>query len=194
MKKTSMEKLVRILTLPPFMTWLALGVLFVTGSEVFRGWSDYIVALAFLVVLPILAYPLQPIVPKYKDMGRDGQRQLAIVMAIVGYIAGIAAAVIFRMPKQLILIYLGYLYSGLLLNLFNKTLKIKASGHACAAAGPIVYLIYFIGLPALFGLPILALVFWSSLRMGRHTWKELAWGCILPIVAILSAALTVSFF
>ena len=40
--------------------------------------------LLFLVVLPLLAYPLQKYIPHFKDSGRDGQRSLAMIFSAAG--------------------------------------------------------------------------------------------------------------
>lgn len=187
MKKRPVEKIVRVLTLAPIMALLALSILFGIQPELFGGTGNYGAAVFFLTVLPLLAYPLQRVLPGWKDKGRDGQRRLAIWMAVIGYVAGILYALAAAVPERLMLIYLAYLFSGCLILLFNKGIKIKASGHACGVAGPLALLVYLLGSAALLGLPILALVYWASLRMGRHTWPELLLGSVLPLIALLSS-------
>ena len=62
---------------PVVLTFL----LFALRPSEFYGAANYAVAILCLTVLPLLAYPLQPYIPRYKDQGRAGQRRLAIVMA-----------------------------------------------------------------------------------------------------------------
>lgn len=184
MKKGLIYKVIRIVTVAPVMAFAALSVLFVCDGSVFRGTADYITAVLLLVAVPLLAYPLQPIIPGFKDKGRDGQRRLAIVMAVVGYIFGILAAFITHASKGLKLIYMVYFISGVMILLFNKVLKIKASGHACGVAGPLAYLAYFLGAYALIGLPVMALVYLASLKMKRHKLSELLTGSVIPCAAL----------
>lgn len=185
MNVSKTAKLIRTLTLAPIMALLALTILLGYTGDVFHHTWEYGVAVAFLVILPILAYPLQPLLPAYKEKGREGQRQLAIVMAVVGYIGGVLVALFTNIPEKLKVIYFTYFISGILIMVFNKLLKIKASGHACGVVGPMAILIYCIGPGALIGLVILLLVYWASLQMKRHTVSQLAWGSIIPVVALI---------
>lgn len=185
MKKTfDLPKLIRILTLAPVVAFAALTLLYVYRPAMFGGAPHYAMALLFLAVFPLLAYPLQPFLPKFRDAGRRGQRKLAIIMAVVGYILGVLYALYVRAGHELLLVYLGYLLSGSLIALFNKTFAIRASGHACGVAGPIAFLYVFFGPCALWGLIVLALVYWASLRMKRHTLSQLLWGSVLPVGAV----------
>lgn len=78
-------------------------------------------------------------------------------MAVVGYILGLLYALFAHTSRELLLVYLGYLLSGALIALFNKTFAIRASGHACGVAGPIAFLYVFFGPRALWGLVVLVL-------------------------------------
>lgn len=179
-------KLVRILTLAPVMAMISLLVLFRVSPEIFSSSvQDLVFSIFFLVVMPLSAYPLQPLISPFKNQERDGQRHLAILTAVIGYICGFLYTQIRHTPWNLLLIFLEYLFSGLLILLFNKVLKIKASGHACGVAGPLCYLFYFLGYRALFAIPVLLLVYWSSLYMKRHTLSELIWGSLIPIFSLL---------
>jgi hypothetical protein len=92
-------------------------------------------ATVFLVVLPVLAYPLQPFIPGFKGKGREGQRDLAMWTASFGYICGLMTALFLPVPKHLLVIYLTYLISSVSLMLLNKVFKVRASGHAAASPG-----------------------------------------------------------
>ena len=178
-----MKKFIRIITLAPIMAFLALSILYLIRPYVFRGQLNYIMTIVFLTIFPLLAYPLQPFVPNFKDQGRDGQRKLAIIAAVIGYVFGIVYAMIFSHSSDLLFIYLLYLISGVTIFITNKIIKIKASGHACGVVGPIVYLWHFIGKWAALGGVVVVAVYWASLKMKRHTWAELALGSIIPIFA-----------
>lgn len=178
-------KIIRILTLAPILASISLLLLFQLRPNIFsNGIMDLGWSLFFLGVMPLTAYPLQPFLPPFKNQGRDGQRHLAILMAVAGYLSGFLYTRIVPTTWHLLLFFLEYLISGALILLFNKGLKIKASGHACGVAGPLFYLCYFIGYKALWAIPVVLLVYWSSLRMKRHTWSELILGTFIPLVVL----------
>ncbi len=191
MLKQHLAKIIRVVTIAPIMALLLLVVLFLAKPEIFGNTLNLVLAIFFLVVLPILAYPVQPLIPHFREKGRDGQRSLAMWMASAGYILGVITALILPVSDYLLVIYLTYLLSGVSLVLLNKVFKIKASGHACGVAGPIFSLIYFIGPWLLFGILILAAVFWASLTMKRHDKAELLIGMTVPTYALLLAFLIV---
>lgn len=182
MNKTA--KAIRILTVAPVMALVMLLVLYLRNPLLFGGRVHFAFSVLFLVVFPLLGYPLQPLIKKYKGKGREGQRMLAIDFAVSGYIGGCLSAVLLHAPKSVWIIYLSYLLSGILIMLSSKLLHFKASGHACGVAGPFALLVYF-GQPFGFcGIPVLALVFLSSLQMKRHTVLQLICGTAVPIVAL----------
>lgn len=185
MEKHKISQIIRIVTLAPIMVLLLLMILYSKRPGIFQGISNYILSVVFLTLLPIAAYPLQQYIPGFQDKGRDGQRKLAMIMAVIGYLLGIISALCFGVTKYLLMIYLTYLFSGILILLFNRVLKVRASGHACGVAGPIAILIYLLDFTAIFSIIILALVYWASLVMKRHTWSELIWGTIIPVLSLL---------
>ena len=191
MFKQHLAKFIRVITVPPIMALMLLIVLYLTKEEFFGNTTNLILAISFLVVLPFLAYPIQPLIPGFRRKGREGQRSLAMWMSSLGYICGLATALFLPVSKYLLIIYLTYLISGVSLVLLNKVFKIKASGHACGVAGPIFSLIYFLGPWVLFGILILAAVFWASLSMKRHDKSELFIGTTVPTYALLLAFLIV---
>ena len=190
----SLTKSIRVITVAPIMALAAMLILWCRLPEIFGGTENLLFAILFLTVLPISAYPLQPFIPKFKDMGRKGQRSLAIVMAVIGYIFGIVYGLAKRVPDGLLLIFMSYLFSGLLILLFNKGLHIRASGHACGVMGPIAYLYYFIGAAALFGVIIWLAVLWSSLNLRRHKLSDLILGSVLPVLAVVISEVLLGLF
>lgn len=179
-----LSKIIRVVTVAPLMALFILLVLYWRDPLVFGGPLHLLLAVLFLTLFPLLAYPLQPLIGPFKDKGREGQRTLAIYFAVAGYVGGCISAVLLRAPRDVCVIYLSYLISGTLVMLVNKALKFRASGHACGVVGPCTLLLYF-GQPAgWLGVPILALVWISSLSMKRHTNSQLAGGTAIPIVAL----------
>jgi hypothetical protein len=182
--KERIAKTIRIATIPPIMALIMLITIYVFRPLIFGNLLNFLLSVVFLVLFPILAYPLQRFIPKYKNEGRDGQRSLAIILSNAGYILGVIVAIPSAFLKERLIIHLTYFFSGLLILVFNKVLKIRASGHACGATGPIVVLIYFFGSSALWSLFLLAGIYWASLTIKRHTKLDLLLGTSLPIVAL----------
>jgi hypothetical protein len=187
-KPNNFAKIIRMITVAPIMAFAVLSILFVLRSDIFQGFLHYILSVVFLTILPILAYPLQPFIPGFRGRGREGQRDLAIVMAVTGYLCSIVSALCFNAPKTVWLIYLTYLISGIGILFFNKVLKIRASGHACGVTGPLAILIYFIGIKGFIGAIILIPVYWACIKMKRHTITQLFWGTAISVSAFLTTA------
>ncbi|NLM85054.1 MAG: hypothetical protein GX189_10220 [Clostridiales bacterium] len=180
---------IRVLTIAPVMALVLLLALFFARRDVFGNTLNFALAVIFLVVFPILAYPLQPVIPRYKTRGREGQRSLAMLMAFLGYVLGLVCALLLPVSRYLLVIYMTYLLSALILIALNKVFGIKASGHACGVSGPIFSMVYFISPWILWGLLLLPAVYWASLKMGRHTGVELVIGTAIPTGALLISIL-----
>lgn len=127
---------------------------------------------------------MQKYIPGYKDRGREGQRSLAMIFAVTGYVAGCLQSLVSHTGSGLWVIYLEYLLSGAILLVLNKCLHLKASGHACGVAGPMVLLFYFDIKAVIPGLCIMVLTWWASLHMKRHTLSQLLGGTVIPVCII----------
>ncbi|MBE6547575.1 MAG: hypothetical protein E7667_01670 [Ruminococcaceae bacterium] len=185
--------ILRVLTVAPIIAAITFCILRFVSPEIMGGNLNFIISLLCITVLPLLAYPLQPIMPKFKGRGRDGQRNLAIIMSVIGYIVGIICAFALNMPAKMTVLLITYFISGILIFLFNKAFKVKASGHACGVAGPIAYLTYVYGPIALLGIPLLGIVAWSSIYMGRHKWTELVVGGSISVASLFISIIIVNF-
>ena len=78
------HKMIRILTVAPFMAIITLSILLIFRKEVYPNLWYYLFSPCFLGLFPLLAYPLQRFIPPFKNQGRRGQRNLAIVFAVIG--------------------------------------------------------------------------------------------------------------
>ncbi len=183
--KNAISKIIRVCTLASFLALVLLTTLYFCVPNC-MSLTNYVMSIVFLVLLPIIAYPIQPIVPHFKDRGRDGQRTLAMIAAVVGYVLSIIYAAVSRAPLIIWEIYLTYLLSGITILVINKLFHFKASGHACGIAGPTCMLAFYIGLPAIIvGGAIYLLALGASLRMDRHTIWQFLGGTAIPIVIYL---------
>lgn len=183
-------KIIRILTTPPLLALALVLAVYCTRDGLFRGAADIVLAVVFLTAIPLAAYPAQLILPKYKDKGREGQRNLAMIFNAVGF-AGLAVyAYASRAPRDYTLIANTYLLSVVFLLVFNKLLKVRASGHFCAVFGPMLLSVYLVSLWAIVPcVAVGALIVWSSLYLSRHTPAELFFGGLCSGVAFAVSVL-----
>jgi len=141
------------------------------------NFNYYLNSILFFTIIPISAYIVARIVPKFKAGGREKERKLAFVFGIFGYVLGNLSLLAMKKPtKAMIGLYLSYLISSLILAFINKVLKFKASGHACGITGPIVAINFIAGLKMLFLALLIPLVMWSRLALKRHDIKQLIVG------------------
>lgn len=178
--KDRFAKLIRIVTVPPVLVGALIAILAGCRPGIFRNAGEAWFALFCLDVIPVLAYPLQSVIPGFRGKGREGQRKLAFLLSIAGYALAVSAGLATGASKELQFIYDSYLASVVMLTIVNKLLGIRASGHACSVTGPLLFLTYFFGAPAILPVALIAWgVAWSSLRLKRHTLPELAWGAAI---------------
>ena len=182
MKKLSL--IIRKITVPSVFAAALLTILYLTCPEYFGNFWQFTCGLVFLVILPVLACPLQKYIPHYREKGREGQRSLAMLFSGIGYLLGTAAAFAADAPDALKTIYLEYLLCGLILTAFNKLFGLKASGHACGVVGPVLLFAYFkLYIPAVLGLILTVPVYISSVKAKRHTVPQLIGGSVIPFAA-----------
>ena len=178
--KNKISKLISVISVAPMVALYVLTALFLHDKNLFgRNALWYGISLFFLTAMPLSAYLLEHVLPAYKHEGREGERKLAFIMCIAGYVLGTIVSFVFRAPLPVKMIFTSYLVSGGILALVNSLIQFKASGHACGVAGPFVVLFYLLGLKVWYIILTLVPVFWARLRMGRHTLKELITGAVI---------------
>lgn len=178
--------LARAITVPPVFATALLLVLFFTKPEFIGNVWFLLSGIFFLTVLPLLAYPLQKFIPRYKDRGREGQRKLAVIFSFAGYVLGMITVLVFNAPRELKMIFCEYVLCGLCIFICDKVFKFKASGHACGSVGPAAMLLYLGQYIAAIVFAILIIpAFVSSLTTKRHTLKELISGSIVPLMMLI---------
>lgn len=189
-KKEQFAKIIRAITVPPLLVLSLLIILFYSKDAIFKDIYELAASITFLVLIPVAAYPLASVIPKYKGKKREGQRDLAFILSLIGYIAAVIYGVAVHVSQGLLFIYLTYLISVVLLTVFNKIIKLRASGHACSITGPLILTIYFIGWKCfIWCLALFALIAWASLTLKRHTPKELIFGSTTAVIAFTASLL-----
>ena len=194
MMKNTFAKAVRVLTIPPVLVSLLLILVYFYNSAVLRSGSELFLSILFLAVIPALAYPVQLILPALRRKGRAGQRSLAFLFTSVGYTAGLIYALICGVEERLFEIYFAYFRSCAVLLLFNKGFHLHASGHAAGIVGPLLFLVRLISIWLIPVIAVLyALIFWSSVTLGRHTPQEFMLGTAISFLAFILTLTVVPF-
>jgi len=183
-----LAKIIRVITVPPVLVLALILILYGTNRNIFNSAWDVTAAIVTLGIIPITAYPLQKILPEFRNKGRDGQRKLAFITNLIGYSLAVVWGVAAKTSKDFLLIVLTYFLAVVILTVFNKFLHIRASGHACSITSPLIMLIYFIGWKSILPCILIAVcVVWASLKLKRHTIKELSMGALTCILSFLAA-------
>ena len=182
-QKNILAKIIRAVAIPPtFVVVLSICMYFLHPT-MFRHIGDLIAVIIALALIPATAYVLAPILPGFKNKGRKGSRSLAFITSAVGYVGGMIYAFASGATADLKFIFVGYMLALIMLLVFNKVFKLKASGHACGILGPLLYAVYFLGIFWL--IPCLAVgaaVVWASIYRKSHTPKELLLGGLCACV------------
>ncbi|MBR2312226.1 MAG: hypothetical protein IKA46_02940 [Clostridia bacterium] len=184
MKKIA--KIIRGITVPPAIVTVLFVLLYFLRDDVILTPLDFVFSLFFLAVVPVLAYPLQAIVPAFRPGGQKMKRKLAFILSIMGYIAAFTVSLVRGAVPNLAYIDAVYLCSVLVLTALNVFTPWHASGHACSIVGPIALLACFFGWGAILaGAAVIVLSFWSSVYLKRHTVREYLLGAVSSLLSAL---------
>ena len=179
-------KIVRMITLAPVLAAFSISMIGLFCSDVFPTVWHFVYMMLYLGVLPLLAYPLQSVTPHFKDKGRDGQRTLAMLFAVAGYILCLCTNILASASRGMWIICLEYLLSGVLILVFNKGLHIKLSAHGCGSAGPIFLLLYFgLYVPAVLMAALTVFAYVASVKAKHHTVPQLIGGSVVSVSLLM---------
>lgn len=176
-------KTIRIITVAPLAAAALIMILYCTVTGAFTDYIHLATAILTLCIMPLTAYPISLI--WNKSVRRSRQRKLAIILSVAGYIAGFVFAMCSQSTVTEKVLYGTYLISGALIAASTFVFHIKCSGHACGIAGPIVLLSFDVSPWFALGFVLLIPVFWSSLKIKRHTPAQLISGAVVPALAFL---------
>lgn len=178
--------IIRIITVSPILVLSLLSVIFFKEHSFMKNNVSYIIAITTLVLLPLLAYPIQRRfnIIKVGDK-RKSERALAIIFSICGYLIGFILAFILKAPGTEKVLYLSYLMSVILISIFSFGFQLNASGHMAGISGPLTIIVYLFGFKYLLLISIPITVIWASLKLNRHTLIELTVGSLIPIGSII---------
>ncbi|MBQ8448308.1 MAG: hypothetical protein IJX27_05215 [Clostridia bacterium] len=183
-------RIIRIVTLAPLLAGFSLLAIAVFNPEVFPSLWHFAYMLLFLTVLPLTAYPLQKFIPHFKDKGRSGQRTLAMIFAVAGYLLCLIVNIFSSATAGIWLITLEYLISGKLILFVNKALHIKISAHGCGTVGPVFLLVYFgVYIPAAIMCIFSVASYIASVKAKHHTLPQLIGGSAVSVLVLAVLAL-----
>ena len=185
-------KIVRMITLAPVLAAFSITMIGLFCPDVFPSVWHFAYMILYLGSLPLLAYPLQAVTPHFRDKGRDGQRTLAMIYAVAGYILCLVTNLLASASDGMWIICLEYLLSGILILVFNKGLHIKLSAHGCGSAGPIFLLLYFgLYVPAILMSVVTVFAYVASVKAKHHTVPQLIGGSAVSISLLMVLALVI---
>lgn len=170
-------------TVAPLLAAGMLVFLYAVQPALFGSIGGLLRQLLFLSLFPLLAYPVQPLIPSFREKGREGQRHLAMLFAFAGYLLNVLVNLVTGTAGELARVGWVYLLSGMTILLCNRLLCLRASGHA-AGVGAVIGLLALSGHPGTLAvtLPLLVLVFWASVAAKRHTLPQLISGVLIPFM------------
>lgn len=178
-------KLIRFVTVPPVVVAAEL-LLLLFFADVFPALADFWLALVCLAVVPVLAYPLQRIVPVFRKGGQKMQRKLAFILSPIGYAAAVVISILRDAIPNLLYISVVYLLSVILLTVINKLTPWHASGHGCVLCGSVFLPCLFLGWIAFIpGAIFFAAAFWASVYLKRHTVREFLLGAATSVLCAI---------
>ena len=190
--KQKVAQFIRAASLPAVLALLLLCLLRGIRPDLFPRFS-FPLSIIFIVILPMLPYPISMVHRKEGSTPRETQRSLAFVLTLLGHTVALVYGVVRGLDRELMLIYWTYFLSIILLFIFNKLLHIRASAHGAGMAGAFCLMPWLLG--AVWWLPcavVIAAVCWSSLVLNRHTTKELIFGaCCGGLSFFFGLAITV---
>lgn len=189
--KQKLCMIIRYITVPPMIASAFLLTVQLTRPEVFGEIYRFFCCLVFIGLFPLLAYPLQRFFPHFRDKGRLGQRSLAILFSVAGYLLACLCACLTDAPVGMWFVIFSYMASGLCIAVSNAVFHFKISGHACGVVGPAAIGFCFgMYIYAAIGAVLTVLVFYASRMTGRHTVWQLIGGSIAPIIIVFLLGLT----
>jgi len=116
-----------------------------------------------------------------------GERKVAFVLSIVGYLIGtIIMVVFFREARLFLALMLSYMFTVVGLVIINL-LHYKASGHAAGVSGPATAITIRYGWPGAISYLLLVLVAIAKINIKEHTLGQLCTGAGITIASTVTA-------
>ncbi|MEA5018499.1 MAG: hypothetical protein VB009_07280 [Erysipelotrichaceae bacterium] len=174
-------RILRVVTLPPFVTGSTILILFFSGKII--TFKELFMLIGCLVVFPLLAYPFREIFQINTDR-RQGQRSVAMVFSALSYSYGLIWSITTEVSLVTSVLFSSYFLSVIGLLIANKLLKFHASGHACSTTAPLILMSWQMGWPyIIWGFILVVIVYYASLYLKQHTFSQLLSGSTISVLA-----------
>ena len=134
----------------------------------------------FLTILPVAPLSLNVLKGNVDVFVSDRRRRPKFYSyAILSYLAGALISHVLGV-KILTIIHLAYFFVTLSVVIIN--FKTKISAHASGIAGPVTYVVFFLGLSYAFLYLILIPVAWARIKLKAHTIRQITLGTIVAVI------------
>ena len=144
------------------------------------GWAA--LAAAFVTVGPLILLAIAVYAGRVRNLDLDlrHERPWPMVIALGITVLGLTVLWLLDAPRLLLILLISTLVGGVIALLI--TLRWKISIHAGGAAGAATVMALLYGAQALPLLIGVALIGWSRVALGKHTWPQVVAGAAVSIV------------
>lgn len=188
--KEALAKIIRTVSAPPVLAAGLLFALYFADIGLFDSPIELALSLVFLGIVPALSYPVCRAKPQILKGGRNTQRELEIVLLLIGSAAIWIVGLVMDYNDKLMLMLTVCFFSSVLLAVSNELLHVGTSSYALCITAPIVISCIFLGAKSLaVGLIIYAAIIWASVYTERHIKEEYILGFSICALACAPAKL-----
>lgn len=188
--KEVFANIIRKISASPVLVTILLLALYFADKGILNSPLELALSVVFLGIVPALSYPICHAAPQIEKCGRNTQRELEIMLLLVGCASIWIAGVIIGCNNKLMLILTIYLFAAIMLAASNELLHVGTSSHALCITVPIIISCIFFGAAgAIAGLMLYAAIIWSSAYSDRHPKEEYILGLAICAIACAPAKL-----
>lgn len=174
----------------PVLAAVLLFALYLVDIGVFNSPLELALSVLLLGIVPALSYPICHAAPQIEKCGRNTQRELEIILSLVGGASIWIVGVIIGCNNKLMIILTIYLFAAILLAASNELLHVGTSSHALCITVPIIISCIFLGTAGIIvGLILYATIIWASVYTDRHSKEEYILGFAVCVIACAPAKL-----
>lgn len=188
--KEVLANIIRKICASPVLAAILLFALYFADIGVFNSPLELALSVLLLGIVPALSYPICHVAPQIEKYGRNTQRELEIILSLVGGALAWIVGVIIGCNNKLMLILTIYLFAAILLAVSNELLHVVTSSHALCITLPIIISCIFFGVAGVIvGLILYSAIIWASVYTDRHSKEEYILGLAVCTIACAPAKL-----
>lgn len=188
--KGRFTEIIRMIPVPTVLVAILLLAIYYAGIGIFDSPVELALSVVFLGIVPALSYPICHAEPQLMKGGRNTQRELEIILSLVGSASIWIVGLIMGYNDKLMLILTIYFFAAILLALANELLHVGTSSYACCITAPIIMSCIFLGAASsIIGLILYAAIILVSVHTERHSKEEYILGLAVCVIACAPAKL-----